>query len=274
MSLPERIPILLYHSVSDEANRAYERFNIAPAALRAHLDVIAGEDFTPITVTTLVEAWKQGRPPSVRRPVVITFDDGFTDFFVEAMPAVLEHGFAATIYVVAGLIGGRATWLQAVGEQHRTLMTKAMVREVSDLGIECGAHGLLHTELDALRRAQAAREITESKSILEDALGRPVLSFAYPYGYHDRWVADTVQAAGYESAVAVRDAMTDSRESPYRLSRLIVTGQTSTSILRNWLHGDGASVAPQRERIATTAARFVRRARVRLAPRPVSQVDA
>lgn len=269
MNLPATVPILMYHSVSTEATRAYQQFNITPEALGAHLDVIAAEGYAPVTLSHLVDALPpDGTRLLPQRPVVLTFDDGFCDFHSIVLPALVERGFTATAYVVAGLIGGRAEWLKAVGEGERPLMTPAMIREVADLGIECGAHGLMHVELDAIPRRSAASEISVSKRILEDILGHRVRSFAYPYGYHDRWVAERVRAAGFESAVAVRHALTHPFENRFGLSRLIVSGDTSPATVRDWLHGEGAPLAPRGERVATTVARLVRRARAWAGPRP------
>ena len=273
MSGPSRVAILLYHSVTGPVQPGYQPFAIEPAVFREHLDLIAAGGYRPITVSQLAAGMAGqtgGALPD--RVAVITFDDGFLDFHTTVLPELQERGVPATLYVVAGLMGGRSEWLRDVGEQDRPLMTPAMVREVADKGIECGSHGLLHRPLDVISRRDAQEEISVSRRLLEDVTGRAVNSIAYPYGYHDRWLRGAVMDAGYTSATAVKNALSHAQDDLFGLARLTVTAGTSTATVAAWLRGEGAVTAPARERPITTAWRLVRRARglvERPATRPV-----
>ncbi|GIW06849.1 MAG: hypothetical protein KatS3mg060_1654 [Dehalococcoidia bacterium] len=94
------------------------------------------------------------------------------------------------------------------------------IHEIAATGIECGAHSVSHPKLDALPRWQAAAEIRWSKQMLEDRLGRPCLSFAYPFGFYDDAVRRLVRRAGFTSACAVRFCLSGPHDDLFGLRRL------------------------------------------------------
>ena len=94
-----------------------------------------------------VQACLAGERPVPARAVAITFDDGYENFYQFALPQLQRHGFAATVYVVAGLIGRTAEWLAADGLAPAPLMDTARLREVRRAGIQVGSHALHHAPL-------------------------------------------------------------------------------------------------------------------------------
>jgi peptidoglycan/xylan/chitin deacetylase (PgdA/CDA1 family) len=103
--------------------------------------------------------------------------------------------------------------------------------EISTSSIECGGHSHSHPQLDTLAPAEAAREIVQSKRLLEDHLGQNISSFAYPFGYHTAGLRRQVQEAGYRSACAVKYAMSSERTDPFALARLMVKSDTDVDAL-------------------------------------------
>ena len=97
----------------------------------------------------------------------------------------------------------------------------------------------------------ALNEITRSKAILEDLLGHPIASYAYPHGSYRAGVRELVRAAGFTSAAAVRNAFSSVGDNPLLLARLTVRDFTSTDTVRLWLQGRGAPIARDREMLRT-----------------------
>ncbi len=220
----KKIPILMYHSVSCSTNPKFMQFTVSPTHFAEQMAYLHTHDYTPMTVTQLVQSAVEHLP---EKPVVLTFDDGMSDFFTDALPVLTRYGFSATLYIATAFVNGTCDWLQREGESARPMMTWEQIAQVQAAGIECGAHSHTHPQLDMLSSSQAQHELITSKNILEEHLGRRVASFAYPYGYYTAITQQLVRAAGYTSACAVKHAIHTIGANPLALSRLMVKASTS-----------------------------------------------
>jgi peptidoglycan/xylan/chitin deacetylase (PgdA/CDA1 family) len=118
------------------------------------------------------------------------------------LPALERYGFGATVFVVAGALGGHNSWDEP--GPHKPLMTGADIRRVADAGIEIGSHGLRHVRLPGLGEAEMADQVRQSRLILRQVTGRDVPGFCYPYGAVGEREVRAVRRAGYDYACAVR----------------------------------------------------------------------
>ncbi len=254
---PTPIPVLLYHGVDTTALPDFQPWVMHPDRFAAHLDLIVERGHTAMTVSALVDAIRHGRTLP-ERPVAITFDDGLADFAEHAWPALRQRDLTATLYVVTDGIGERAAWL-ADGEEAPRMLTWDQVRTLDIEGCEIGSHSLSHPELDTLRGATLADEVALSRRELSTRLGHPVRSFAYPHGYHDRRVRQAVIDAGYDSACAVREALSSRGDDTFALARVTLLHDATTDDLAAVLDGRDHRVAPFPEAVRTKAWRVVRR---------------
>ncbi len=256
------IPILLYHSVSEDCAPQFKQWSVSPKLFAAHLAYLNEQRFTPITVTQLATAMTEGSVSLPDRSVVITFDDGFADFYDNALPLLMHYGFAATLYIATRFVGGTSCWLRRVGEGGRPMLTWGQIAEISASGVECGTHSHSHPQLDTLSTSVARDEIVIPKSMLEHHLGKQVWSVAYPHGYYSPTVRRLVQQAGYSSACAVKNAMSSVADDRFALARIIVANGTDVETLGRLLVGHRLRVAPVRERLTTMGWRLFRRSAV------------
>jgi peptidoglycan/xylan/chitin deacetylase (PgdA/CDA1 family) len=158
-----------------------------------------------------------------QRTVVLTFDDGYRNFYEHALPILMAHGLTATVFVCPDLLGKRAEWLTAHGLPAAPLMDARQVREAHVLGMEVGAHSCSHVPLDALPLQRLHYEVADCKAKLEDLLGAPVVSFCYPFGKFNRQVVETVAEAGYRWAVTTRKRKIRRFVHPFAIPRLTVS---------------------------------------------------
>jgi len=215
-----RIPILMYHSVSHSAAPRFRRFVVPPDTFARQMEFLRQNDYRALTVSQFIAQREQ--LTSSARIVVLTFDDGFADFYADALPILQQFGFAATLYVTTQFVGATSRWLTREGEATRSLLTWEQLATLARAGIEIGAHSHSHAALDTLAPRAAQQEIARPKEILEQRLGVSVTSFAYPFGYYTRAVKKMVQAAGYTSACAVKYTASSLRDDPFALARLLV----------------------------------------------------
>ena len=249
------IPVLLYHSVSTDPSGWIAPFTVTPARLEAHLGAVAEAGLAPVTVSYLRDglAGLVELPPN---PVVVTIDDGFADTLTAAAPLLGAAGIPATVYVTSGFVGGRSPG----GDR---MMSWPQVRALVEQGHEVGAHSQTHPQLDTLSEADAWSEVLGSRKRLEDALSLAVRSFAYPHGYSSPRVRQMVSVAGFDSACAVKNALSSAVDPPLSIARLTVTATTTDATVRRWLGGSGAPTGHEDERVVTRAWRTYRRCSAR-----------
>jgi O-antigen biosynthesis protein len=256
--MTDALPILLYHSIGWERPGEYARWVVTPARFETHLSVICDEGFTPMTVEAFVTARITGTAIP-ERTVIITFDDGLVDFLTGAMPILSRFGFPVTLYVTSGYVGGSAGWLADLGQGARPMMSWRQIASLAEAGIEIGAHSVSHPQLDILGRERAVEEIAGSRRAIEDALGRPVRTFAYPHGYSTVATRQITAEAGFLAACSVRHAFSSRREDRFSLSRIIVEESMGAAEISGFLAGKGLAVAPTAFRPAIFGWRQARR---------------
>jgi peptidoglycan/xylan/chitin deacetylase (PgdA/CDA1 family) len=239
-----RIPILMYHSIRDEAGTThpYYETNTAPEVFTTHMEFLSGNGYAAVGLEEALQSLSSGEDTT--NCVVITFDDGFRDFYSVAYPILRKFGFIATVFVATGLINDqRLQWKDA------ELMTWAEVRELQMLGIQFGSHTVSHLELEKLSENQIEREVGQSKQTLEDKLGVPIKSFAYPYAFpeHNRAftkrLAEILESYGYENGVSTVIGRARSGGNRFFLPRLPVNTWDGLRLFQakleggyDWLH--------------------------------------
>jgi O-antigen biosynthesis protein len=229
------IPILLFHSVSDQASSIYRPWAITPKDFESHIAYLCDQGYQPLTIGQVAQIIRAGGVGLPGRPVVLTFDDGMADFLSGAVPILNKYQFPATLYIVTGNIGQSSKWLTDEGEQNRPMLSWDEITCLS--GIEIGAHSHTHPQLDIVSLSKAREEILISKEILEQHLSSPVQTFAFPHGYHTSQLVNLVQDAGYTSACIVGHEMATDSSNVFSLPRIIVTSDVTTTKLGQYLQG-------------------------------------
>jgi O-antigen biosynthesis protein len=247
--MPQLIPILLYHSVSE---RAGDSFAVAPDQFASHVQAIAASGRTALTVSEIADGIR-GLRRLPERCVGITFDDGFADT-VDAVELLDREGLRSTVYVTTGSVGAA----DMISERHLEVLAR---RRDS---VELGVHTVTHPHLDELTLPAANDEIRSSKAALEELIDRPVNSFAYPHGAYDERVRGLVVDAGYGSAAAVKNAISHAGDDPWAIARWTVRSTTTVHDVETFLTGCSVPVAWRGDRFRTKAYRKVRRMRRRL----------
>jgi peptidoglycan/xylan/chitin deacetylase (PgdA/CDA1 family) len=253
------IPILLYHSISQEPSDWIAPYTVSPDAFSQHVEFIVGSGRTAMTVSAL-EAALRGDSPLPPRPVVVTFDDGFSDF-TAAATELAANRIPSTLYVTTGALRGRGPRPPDMALPQADMLDWSQLAELSELSVEIGAHTHTHRQLDTMRSGAVSDEIVRSKEMLEDSLGHAVPSFAYPHGFQSKRTRRVIESAGHTSACAVMNALSSDSDNLFALARLTVGATTTPQQMSGWLEGVGAPVAPYPEKLRTTAWRLYRRAR-------------
>lgn len=200
-----RARILMYHYVRSGMNprkdRTGYRLSVRPEELDAHIATLKQLGYKAISMADLAAGKGDDRS------VVLTFDDGYADFYSNAYPILKKHGWSATLYVITNKIGGPyLSWDQ--------------IRELQQNGIEIGSHTVEHYELNKMAIPDQRREITESKRVLEEQLGVPVTSICYPVGRYNDDTVRLVKEAGYLNAATTEPGLVRVQDNPFTYKRV------------------------------------------------------
>lgn len=191
--------ILMYHGVERRPGPLF----VEPELFAEHVAVIAASGLPVLTVGEVGDLLRDGGLPE--RAVVLTFDDGFASVVDEAVPLLLEGGLRATVFCVAGRLGGMNDWpTNPPGTPRAALAAATDLARIANAGFEIGGHGMDHSPFDTNDAAEIRREIPDARAALEEAVGAPVRSLAYPYGRTPSQVARRAVADTYEVACTTR----------------------------------------------------------------------
>jgi peptidoglycan/xylan/chitin deacetylase (PgdA/CDA1 family) len=251
------LPALMYHSVSAVSGPMRD-LAVPPALLAEQLGALRAAGYELVGLTEALDRLAAG---DASRMVAVTFDDGYRDFLTEAVPILRTTGSRATLYASTGHLGAHAGWLGESAAAFGPLLTWEELAEVgtSD-AVEIANHSEIHHPLDVLPPAQLRGEITRSHRELEQRLQRPMRSFAYPHGYHNRPVRDLVAALGYDNATEVGRRLHTPRDDRFAVPRLQPTPDHSGTDLVALVASGEPGLVPKLKRVAQPGWRLARRA--------------
>lgn len=209
--------VLTYHAVEDGP----APLCIEPDLFRAQLDCLLEVGAETLTIASLAARLRDGTLPA--RAVAITFDDGCASVARTAAPLLAERGLTATVFCVAGHLGGRNDWpTQPGGMPSLALAGADELVELHRAGVEIGAHGVEHAPLDAADAKTAERELRDGRAILEEIVESAVRSLAYPYGAEPAPAAAALVSELYDAACTTRPAHVRPASDPLSLPRVDV----------------------------------------------------
>jgi peptidoglycan/xylan/chitin deacetylase (PgdA/CDA1 family)/glycosyltransferase involved in cell wall biosynthesis len=198
----DEIPVLMYHRVTDGAPKGTKHgIYVTAHEFEYQLRMLRRNGFTALTFNAMRRIVR-GDAVIPKKPVLLTFDDGYEDNYLQAFPLLKKYGMTATIFLLGDPTMRSNTWDTKDGEPEARLMTDAQCREMIAHGIDFGAHTLHHVKLTTVPLETARHEIEESKKLLEARLGYEITSIAYPYGDVNDDVKDLTRRAGYAFGVA------------------------------------------------------------------------
>lgn len=185
-SSPNGIPILTYHFIANNPNpqdKARDSLSVSPDKFEEQMKYLSENGYTTISLDTLYAIFtnQTGRPT---KAIVLTFDDGYIDFYTTAFPILKRFNIHAVAFIPTALIGGGY------------YMNWGQIKEIQSSGlITFEAHSVTHSNLAGLSYKDALKQLMDSKNLLALQTGYPVNFIAYPYGINN----DIVQKGAKEA---------------------------------------------------------------------------
>lgn len=189
-----KVPVLNYHKI----DTLEHPLSVAPEDFDQQMRYLSEQGYHTITPNQLFKALKKGAElPD--KPIMITFDDGYGDNYINAYPILKKYGFTATFFVITDFIS-----------HDPRFMTWEQVKEMHANGFTIGSHTVHHTPLTELTNEQVTAELTDSSRMIEQEIDEKPRFFAYPTGAYNDAVRHLVHYAGYKMAFTVRYGQADS----------------------------------------------------------------
>lgn len=216
------IPVLMYHSIAFEKGN---ELRVPKEKFREQMKFLKDNGYTTLSLDEVYEFFQNNKPiPS--KSVVITFDDGYEDNYLNAYPVLKEFGFKATIFVITSTI-----------DNNKACLNSAQLKEMQKNGIDIESHTVNHDELDKISYAKQLDTLKRSKETIENLLNKKVYYIAYPVG---KWNNDTIEAAkqaGYRMAFTTKNSWSNKENGLYTLNRVRISAsyeiKTFNNILKN-----------------------------------------
>jgi peptidoglycan/xylan/chitin deacetylase (PgdA/CDA1 family) len=211
------VPILMYHYISvppGDSDIYRQDLSVTPDAFREQIQWLKDNGYTVITLYDLIYALNIGWPSLPDKPVVLTFDDGYTDNYENAFPILQEFGFVGTFFILTDV----------TDREQPGYMTWAMLDEMHQAGMDIEVHGREHVETDGRDEPWLVYHLRGASETIAANLGYQPRFLAYPAGQYDDLTIQVAQSEGYWGAVTTQQSLLQKKSDPYELKRLRIRG--------------------------------------------------
>lgn len=205
------VPILMYHYVRDvnqKSDPVGYNLSVSPNDFELQMRSFIRTGYNFITPRDFLE----GRANN--RSLMLTFDDGYADFYNNAFPVLKKYRIKATVFVVSNF----------TDDAKGNYLTSSQIKELSDWGIEIGSHSVNHPNLTKISPSELAKQMQQSKNFLENITSQEIISFAYPAGHYNDLVLDATRESGYKFAVTTENGFGSLRDNLLTQKRIRING--------------------------------------------------
>jgi peptidoglycan/xylan/chitin deacetylase (PgdA/CDA1 family) len=228
--------ILLYHQVGKDPN---DQTNLDcycdQDRFEEQMEYLFNSPYKVISLDELIVKLNSEKNIFDDNYIVLTFDDGCAKFSKTVLPILKKYNFPATIYPVAGCLGQIASWPKVLNPDFN-IISELELKNISDQGVNIGAHTMNHVKLSNCNFDIAKKEIEKSKQILEHIIGKKVTSFSYPHGDYDENIYSLVKILDFSNAVTcISDIITDDTDI-FQLPRKYITYFDTLDTFKNILY--------------------------------------
>ena len=215
-----RVPILMYHVMQAPPPGAPNReLFVSPERFAAQVAALRRAGFTGVTMDEVLAGWRRGAPLP-RRPIVVSFDDGYWSQYSNAAPVLRSVGWPGVLNLELNDLRGKGS------------LKPTTIRKLLANGWEIDSHTISHPDLTQVDDARLRHELVDSRRRLRRMFGVRADVFCYPAGRFDARVVAAVRAAGYAVATTELPGVATAQSDPFTLPRVRVSGSdTAGSVL-------------------------------------------
>jgi peptidoglycan/xylan/chitin deacetylase (PgdA/CDA1 family) len=216
------IPTLMYHKIPDAEIQSQHKIYVTRDNFEKHLTFFKNRGFETLTFSQL-KKYSSGElsfKTFPKKPLMLTFDDGYTDNLQNASPLLKKYGFRAQLFLLANQNIAQNSWDLNSTEPAHEIVSGADRQKWKNSAFEIGSHGFSHEKITEFTPEEALKELVDSKKSLEAEFNLPINVYAFTYGITAESSAELAQAAQYDYAVNTDTGGLIAEEEPYAIFRV------------------------------------------------------
>lgn len=223
----KKIRIFMYHHITRDKKFVMKHKNLAVHVddFKLHMEILQRLGYCSITFRDYL-LFKENKLNLPKKPIILTFDDGYESIYKEVYPIMENYGMTGVIFVLGDKEIKYSIW-DFPNTEPQPLLNEQQIIELHEAGFEIGSHSLTHPDLTTLSREKAWDEISRSRMLLEILIGAPVYSFAYTYGKSNPLIKELVREAGYKIACGTYSGPPVINKDHYEIRRILISGNNS-----------------------------------------------
>lgn len=203
-----RVPILMYHSISDADQN--NSLLVPVKQFEEQIKWLKENGFTPMLLDDVVQAYTTGYVP--KKPVAITFDDGYADNYTDAYRILKQYDMKATFFIITNIIDVDSFY-----------MNSSMLNEMKNTGMGIENHTSRHIEFTKISKEEKSNIINEGREKLKEKVGVDSKYLCYPVGRYDEETIEVEKALGIKGAVTTEYGISSLSDGLYSLKRVRIS---------------------------------------------------
>lgn len=245
--------VLCYHRVLPAANAKTQEmpaYSVTPQQFSEQMALLREEGFTSVSLDEYCAA-ARGERELPERAVLVTFDDGYADNYLEALPVAQRFGVKLNLFICTGLVAGERpkafSSFSAVEQhslelfpQHWQPLSRRQLKEMAAAGVGFGFHSHTHQNLCTLSAAELDADASLGMEVFQQYLGRPARIFAFPYGHfgsYSQRALEILRDHGIEMFFSTELGRTPLEEGGEIFSRIVIHPEDDLESFRRKLFG-------------------------------------
>jgi peptidoglycan/xylan/chitin deacetylase (PgdA/CDA1 family) len=221
----KRAVFICYHGVTERETRHPEdRFglHVRKDRFRSHLEYLQ-RHYRVISLSDYLKA-SRARQSLPEYAAVITFDDGYRNFYTVAGPLLIERNMPAAMFLIVDRVrqNGDAVGASWADTDDVKYLSWSEIKQLAEKGVEFGSHTCTHRKLTELPSAEVDTELRQSKDAISRQLQLRDLPLAYPYGFTSDSIASVARSLGYSCAITTETGFNDAATDFFKLRRVLV----------------------------------------------------
>lgn len=213
------VPILMYHSISDRDPS--NTLLVSPSEFENEMAWLHDNGFTSLSLDELYYSLTTGNIPE--RPVVITFDDGYDDNYINAYPILKKYGLIGNFFIITDYM-----------DTHPGFMTVDMLKEMHSNGMVIESHTSNHQELKNLSDEDKKTSIKNAQNFLKEKLNIDSKFLCYPVGRYDEATKNVASSLGVKLAVTTEPGLANINQGLTSLKRVRISPMSLESFKSNF----------------------------------------